>query len=89
MSKIFKLIKAKVTFLLNFRMAIILLILKPFMVLFILRLARDCELDHGEGQNASLVDSFPSFGNWKSGYGPTSTATYQNSNNVNQQQPEN
>jgi hypothetical protein len=64
-------------------MAIILVVLKPFMVYFILHLARERELDNG-GQNGSLVDSFPSFGNWgKSGYGPTTTATYQNNSQNN------
>ena len=58
--------------------------LKPFMVYIILKLARERELDHGV-QSRSLVDSFPTFGNWKVNHNVTPHATFQNSNNGYQQ----
>merc|ERR1711884_612898 len=57
-------------------MAIIILILKPLILYVTLKMARERELDRG-GQNPSVVDSFPSFGNWKSAPN-TTTAAYQN-----------
>lgn len=59
-------------------MAIILLIFKPAMLYFILKMARERELDRGGAQGTSLIDSFPSFGNWKPNHGVTTTASFQN-----------
>jgi hypothetical protein len=59
-------------------MSIILLVFKPVMLYLTIKMARERELDRGAVQGTSMVDSFPSFGNWKPSSGITPTATFQN-----------
>jgi hypothetical protein len=65
-------------------MAIFLLVLKPIFIFLILKIAREIELNSG-GQTTSLVDSFPSFGNWKTNHS-TTTAQYQSNQSNGYQQ---